>query len=202
VGGEGGLEVFVADEQSEVPIDVDRWRRLAIGVLAAEGVQGAAELSLLFVDRAAITELNAAFMGAAGPTDVLAFPIDGVTMSELAEIEASGPARRRGPSRHHVLSSDQPLMLGDVVVCPGVALEQASDHAGNLEDEVALLVVHGVLHVLGYDHASAEEQLAMQSRERQLLEAHHWGHPVPSGFRQTHLDETTPPTDEPTGDPS
>ena len=65
------------------------------------------------------------------------------------------------------------LLLGDVVVCPAVAVANAPAHAGSYDDEVALLVVHGVLHLLGMDHATDDERDAMQARERELLAAHH-----------------------------
>ena len=77
-----------------------------------------------------------------------------------------------------------PVLLGDVVICPAIAAAQASEHAGTLDDELALLVVHGVLHVLGHDHASSAERARMQARERELLERHHWHGPAPAGFRQ------------------
>jgi probable rRNA maturation factor len=77
-----------------------------------------------------------------------------------------------------------PVLLGDVVVSPVVAAEQAPQHAGTLDDELALLVVHGALHVLGHDHATTAETAAMQARERALLERHHWHGPAPTTFRQ------------------
>jgi probable rRNA maturation factor len=75
-------------------------------------------------------------------------------------------------------------MVGDVVVCPVVAWAGSSDHAGSDDDEIALLVVHGALHLLGHDHAEVDERTLMQGRERELLAAHHgalagdpWGDP-------------------------
>ncbi|HEY6414947.1 MAG TPA: rRNA maturation RNase YbeY, partial [Acidimicrobiales bacterium] len=68
-----------------------------------------------------------------------------------------------------------PLLLGDVVVCPAVAERQAPEHAGSYDDELALLVVHGVLHVLGHDHAGVDEAAIMQARERELLQRFHRG---------------------------
>lgn len=79
-----------------------------------------------------------------------------------------------------------PLLLGDVVLCPAVAARQAPDHAGTVDDEIALLVVHGVLHVLGYDHDEQAAADAMRARELSLLQEHHWGGPAPEGFRQEH----------------
>lgn len=179
IGGDGDAEVFVADEQAAVPLDAARWQRLARDVLATEGVRGHAELSLLFVGSDDIAELNGQFMGVDGPTDVLAFPID------AGEVEvASLPVRSVAPDRAPPDPGDMPLLLGDVVVCPAVAAEQASGHAGTLDDELALLVVHGVLHVLGHDHAEPEEMARMRARELELLEALHWQGPAPPGFRQ------------------
>jgi probable rRNA maturation factor len=66
-----------------------------------------------------------------------------------------------------------PTLLGDVVICPSVAWRNAPDHAGTYEDELALLVVHGILHLLGMDHVDEEEATAMELRERELLDRYH-----------------------------
>lgn len=184
VGGDGIVQVFCANEQADVEVDVDRWRRLAESVLVDEGVRGAAELSIIFVDRDTIAEMNRVHMGKDAPTDVLSFPIDAVVVDETP-----GPGRAsRGPERIVPDGDDYPLLLGDVVVCPSVAAAQAPTHAGCLDDELALLVTHGVLHVLGYDHADDDERIAMQGREIALLSAHHWQGPAPDGFRIDHVD--------------
>jgi probable rRNA maturation factor len=184
VGGDGDLEVFVADEQSETRIDAARWARLAERVLASEGVRGHAELSLLFVNAEEMAALNQEFLGQTGPTDVLAFPIDG----ELVEVDDGPGPHRRGPDRPPPDPGDLPLLLGDVVVCPSVAVAQADAHAGSIDDELALLVVHGILHVLGYDHALSDEAARMRDRELQLLEVLHWNGPAPPTFRQDLLE--------------
>ena len=119
---------------------------------------------MTFIDSADIAELNAEHMGKAGPTDVLSFPMDDEPVDGV------------------------PTLLGDVVISPAVAAGQAADHAGTLEDELALLVVHGILHVLGHDHAEPVEAAAMRAGERDLLERFHWHGPAPAGFRQTHDD--------------
>jgi probable rRNA maturation factor len=182
VGGDGEPDVFCADEQHDHPIDLARWQALAAGVLRAEGVRGLAELSVIFVNVAEITELNEEYMGKAGPTDVLSFPIDAAE----AELIIHSAPPSRGPDRPPPDAADLPLLLGDVVICPAVAAQQAPDHAGTFDDEIALLVVHGVLHVLGYDHAEADETEAMRQRERDLLMQLHWHGPMPAGFRQEH----------------
>jgi probable rRNA maturation factor len=156
----GEVTVFGADQQGAAPVDVPRWVDLARNVLVAEGVSGDAELSLLFVDEDTIAGLNQRFMGAAGPTDVLAFPID--EPADAADVSDGGTPS--GPA---------PLLLGDVVVCPAVAARQAPAPAASYDDELALLVVHGVLHILGHDHAEAEEAALMQDRERDLLDRFH-----------------------------
>jgi probable rRNA maturation factor len=179
VGGDGDPEVFVADEQGEVLLDTARWATLAEAVLAAEGVRGNAELSLLFVSEQDITDLNEQFMGKVAPTDVLAFPIDAADVI----VVPPGPSST-GPDRAPADPGDAPLLLGDVVVCPSVARRQAPDHAGNLDDELALLVVHGILHVLGYDHDEPAATERMRERELDLLGHHHWHGPPPEGFRQ------------------
>ena len=150
------VEVLVADEQADVVVDAARWRELARAVLAAEGVTGDVELSLVFVDAAAMAELNEVHMAGSGPTDVLAFPID--DSDALAG----------------------PRLLGDVVVCPKVAAIAGPanagsypGHRGTTEDELALLVVHGILHVLGMDHTSDDQRALMQQREREHLAAHY-----------------------------
>jgi probable rRNA maturation factor len=188
VGGDGEPEVFCADEQSSVPIDLERWRALAADVLHTEGVRGLAELTLVFVEADEITELNEQYLGKSGPTDVLSFPID----AEEIEVVSGPGGLSRGPDRAPVDVGDLPLLLGDVVICPAIAAEQAPSHAGTLDDELALLLVHGVLHVLGHDHAEPAEAALMRARELALLEAHHWRGPAPAGFRQLHEDEEAP----------
>jgi probable rRNA maturation factor len=167
--------VFGVDEQAEVDVDVTRWVTLAQAVLVDRNVPARAELTVLFVDEATMAELNSRHMGATGPTDVLAFPIDdeGLEQGRWPDNGSTGPDR---PSLHH---DELPVLLGDVVVCPTIAARQAPEHAGSphhtgsVEDEIALLVVHGVLHVLGMDHAVPEETEAMQALERDLLARFH-----------------------------
>jgi probable rRNA maturation factor len=180
VGGDADPEVFCSDEQADVPLDLPRWQSLAEGVLLAEGIRGGTELSVIFVDEAAITQLNEAYLGHEGATDVLSFPID------APDLDAGGQGGRasRGPDRAPLDPGDVPLVLGDIVICPSVAAAQAPEHAGTFDDEIALLLVHGILHVLGHDHAEPEETEVMRKRERELLEQLHWRGPAPAAFRQ------------------
>ena len=162
--------MFVADEQSARPVDVDRWQALAGRVLAAEGVAGEVELSVVFVDEDHIAHLNETFLGHPGPTDVLSFPLDGDVLDGGRHPDGGTP----GPDRQPSEPDDLPLLLGDVVICPTVAAANAPDHAGTVDDELALLIVHGILHLVGMDHAEPAERDAMQAAERRLL-ADCWG---------------------------
>ena len=161
------IDVFAADEQQVHQIDVARWAGLARQVLQARGVKGETEVSLLFVDEDAIAALNEQFLGKTGPTDVLSFPIEdepGPT-GRSPDFGGSGP----GSSAEHGLLT----LLGDVVICPVVAARNAVEHEVSFEDEVALLVVHGLLHLLGMDHENEAEAVRMEAVEQQLLTRFH-----------------------------
>ena len=145
-------------------MDVARWAELARRVLAARGIKGETEVSLLFVDEEAIAALNEKFLGKSGPTDVLSFPIEdepGPT-GRSPDLGGSGP----GTSPEEGVLS----LLGDVVICPAVASRNAAAHEVSLDDEVALLVVHGLLHLLGMDHEKDAEAERMEALEQQLLQ--------------------------------
>ncbi len=172
-----GVEVFAADEQSSHPVDMLRWIGVARNVLVAEGVKGEAELSVLFVDEKAMADLNQRFTGKESPTDVLAFPID----EEPAEGGRSPDSAGSGPGWMPKEPAQLPVLLGDVVICPAVAQRNAPEHAGTYEDEIALLLVHGILHLMGMDHVDEQEAEAMERREKELLERFHA--PSPGGSR-------------------
>lgn len=149
-----GPVVVAVDEQDDVDVDPARWAALATAALADQGV-AAGECNLLFVDESTIHELNLEHRGKDKPTDVLSFPLDGAD------------------ARH----ADD--LIGDIVICAAVAAVNAPEHAGQdhhrgtLDDELALLVVHGVLHLLGHDHEDDAEAEAMEALEQAVLAAHH-----------------------------
>jgi probable rRNA maturation factor len=157
------IDVFAADEQQDHPIVVAQWAELSQKVLTARGVKGETEVSLLFVDEDAIAALNEQFLGKSGPTDVLSFPIE----------DEPGPTGRSpdlGGSGPGALPEEGALtLLGDVVICPAVAARHAEEHGVTLDDEIALLVVHGLLHLLGMDHEVEAEAERMEALEQQLL---------------------------------
>lgn len=134
-------------------LDLDRWGLLAASAAHGEGVRRPAELGLAFVDETEITELAAAWLQSDHPTDVLAFPVEVSARRALRATPAGAP----------------PSLLGDVVVCPLVAARQAAQAGHAPADELALLIVHGVLHLLGHDHARPLESLRMKWRTRNLL---------------------------------
>lgn len=161
------VDVFTADEQSDHPMDLSRWSRLARSVLDAQSLSEDVEVSLLFVDEPTIAELRERFLGESGPTDVLAFPID----DEPDRGGRSPDEGGTGPGGGLASEEEEiPSLLGDVVVCPSVAAKNASEHSVELDDEVALLIVHGLLHLLGMDHESDEDAERMERREQQLLD--------------------------------
>jgi probable rRNA maturation factor len=168
------IEVFAADEQVDRPVDTIRWVKLAEAVLAEEGIRGDAELSMLFVDEPAMADLNKRFLRREGPTDVLAFPID----EEPTEGGRSPDSGGTGPGFTGE-PDDLPTLLGDVVICPAVAFRNAGEREGTYDDEVALLVVHGVLHLLGMDHEVDTDAEVMEQREQQLLAKFYLRGPVP-----------------------
>ncbi len=159
------LDVFAADEQSDHPVAVERFSGLARSVLEAEGVSSDVEVSLLFVDETTMASLNQRFLDVEGPTDVLAFPIEdeGERGGRSPDEGGTGPASQDA-------ETGRPVLLGDVVVCPIVAARHAVDHGVTFDDEIALLVVHGILHLLGMDHEAEDEAERMERREQQLLE--------------------------------
>jgi probable rRNA maturation factor len=161
------VDVFAADEQNELPVDLERWITLARDVLHARGQGNGVEVSLLFVDESAIAALNEQFLGRQGPTDVLAFPLedDPVPSGRSPDLGGTGPGSDP--------ESEPLVLLGDVVVCPAVAVRNAAEHGTPELDEMALLVVHGLLHLLGMDHAEQAEAERMERLERELLDRFH-----------------------------
>jgi probable rRNA maturation factor len=134
--------------ESGAQVDEEGLVALARHVLDGMKVHPLAELSLLLVDEPAMTELHEKWMGEPGPTDVLAFPMD-----ELRPGHLSGGSDDGG--------APDPGLLGDVVLCPAVAKAQARQAGHSTEDELQLLCTHGILHLLGYDHAEPAEHKEM-----------------------------------------
>ena len=158
------MPVEVANE-SGVEVDERALVALARFVLDAMGVSPSAELSVLLVDVVAMTELHVKWMDEPGPTDVLAFPMD-----ELLDPGRAARGGGAGSRPDDESSPGEPVLLGDVVLCPEVAERQAREAGHSAEAELHLLCTHGVLHLLGYDHGDPEEEREMFGIQRQLLE--------------------------------
>jgi len=136
--------------ESDIDVDVEALGAQARFVLDRLRIHPQAELSVLLVDEAAMTELHVRWMNEPGPTDVLSFPMD-----ELRQPQDD--------------DEPEPGMLGDVVLCPQVAVRQALAAGHHRDDELALLLTHGILHLLGYDHAEPEEHAEMFGLQARLL---------------------------------
>ena len=147
------MSVEVANE-SGVDVDEAALASVARHALEQLGVNPLAELSVIVVDTGTMSALHERWMGEPGPTDVLAFPMD--------ELDTS-----RGPDD----DEPGPTLLGDVVLCPEYARRGARTAGHSLADELQLLTTHGVLHLLGYDHAKPEEEREMFGLQAQLLES-------------------------------
>ena len=146
------MPVELNDEQDD-PLELEDLGAVATAVLRGERLPDQTQVSLTFIETDEMTVLNEEHMGRTGPTDVLAFPIEALLPGRVPEQDADGP----------------PLLLGDVVVCPQVVRRQAAAADVPFEDEMALMVVHGMLHLLGYDHVVDADAEVMERRERDLL---------------------------------
>jgi probable rRNA maturation factor len=148
------------NNESGAAVDELGLAQLSRFVLDAMGINPLAELSIVLLDPDAMAALHLQWMELPGPTDVMAFPMDG----------SDGPIERIDPSAPP--STDDGLggaMLGDVVLCPVVAAEQAVAAGHSAEAELHLLCTHGILHLLGFDHADADEEREMFQLQARLL---------------------------------
>ncbi|MDR3359763.1 MAG: rRNA maturation RNase YbeY [Bifidobacteriaceae bacterium] len=143
------MSVEVLNE-TEAQIDEAEFAQLGRFVIDSLGVHPQAELVISFVEAQAMSELHERFLDEPGPTDVMSFPMD-----ELRPGVEGEPAEEG--------------ILGDVVICPEVARAQAADLGHSLMDELLVLAVHGILHLLGFDHAEAHEREEMFALQRKLV---------------------------------
>jgi len=143
------MSTEVANE-SGYEVDEAEFSALASYVLEQMHVHPQAELSIMFVTSDVMTELHVKWMDEPGPTDVLSFPMDELRPGQPGEEPVEG-------------------MLGDIVLCPEVAAAQAKAAGHSTAEELLLLTTHGILHLLGYDHAEPEEEKEMFALQRRLL---------------------------------
>ena len=146
------MTVFLANEQS-TPLDTTSLHELAELVVAEEGFPQSTEVTVLLVNEQEMAGYNKRFLERDGPTDVLAFPLEDLLPGVVPDHDPHGP----------------PIMLGDVIIAPAYVERQAADFEVEFGDEMALMLTHGVLHLLGYDHEIDEEAERMEQRERELL---------------------------------
>ena len=142
------------NNESGESVDTERLVQLATFALDALRIHPQAELSILLVDEKTMGAYHQKFMGEPGPTDVLSFPMD--------ELRAPEP------------DEEPPLgLLGDIVLCPTVTAAQAADSGRTPEEEADYLLIHGLLHLLGHDHAEPAEKKVMFDLNDQVIAA--WG---------------------------
>lgn len=146
------MSVFLTNE-SGVAVDEVALVALARHVLGELGVDPLAELSIMLVEVAVMERLHVQYMGEEGPTDVLAFQQDDLAADSSRDESDEVPT----------------ALLGDVVLCPEIAARQARRAGHSRDDELALLCTHGVLHLLGYDHADPEKEREMFATQGRLL---------------------------------
>ncbi|MGA8849047.1 MAG: rRNA maturation RNase YbeY [Dehalococcoidia bacterium] len=147
------IGVFVEEEFLRV-VDVHWVKRIARQVLKVEGVAPPYEVSLVFTDAEKVRQLNRDYRGVDEPTDVLAFYM----------------LPQKGADSSFALPPDGVTRLGEVIISYPQAVAQAKEQGHSPERELALLVIHGILHLLSYDHKEPEEESKMRERERELLE--------------------------------
>ncbi|MEW6189882.1 MAG: rRNA maturation RNase YbeY [Actinomycetota bacterium] len=140
------MEILVSN-QSEFPVNLGLLRDLARYTLLCEGVEPLVELSVALVDQTEIRNLNLKYRGIDEPTDVLSFPL----LEETPETASS------------------PKILGEVVICPEIAEHQAKKYGQSIIEELCLLLVHGILHLLHYNHEERKRAKLMRDREREIL---------------------------------
>jgi probable rRNA maturation factor len=159
------VSIEVANE-SGIAVDEPALAVLARYVLDAMRMHPLAELSVLLVDSGTMADLHQRWLGEPGPTDVLAFPMD-----ELRPPPPGSDRADRGGE-----PGLAPGLLGDVVLCPEVATEQARAAQHPMADELEMLCTHGILHLLGYDHADPEDHATMFGLQDRLLDGWRAGH--------------------------
>jgi probable rRNA maturation factor len=146
------VKIFFSDEQ-ERPADASSLRGFAERVLEAEGYPDDTEAAVFLVSPTEMAAYNEKFMDRKGPTDVLAFPVE-----QLLPGEAPRP-----------LAGDPPMAIGDIFLCPAEIERRAGEENVAYEDLLHLLLAHGVLHLLGYEHETGTEAQAMERREDELM---------------------------------
>jgi probable rRNA maturation factor len=146
-----GISVSIEiNNESGIEVDEHAFQRLSTFALDQLHVHPDAELGIVFVDEAAMEQLHVQWMDEPGPTDVLSFPMDELRPGTEERQTAAG-------------------LLGDIVVCPQVALSQAETAGHSPLEEMLLLTTHGLLHLLGFDHAEPDEEKEMFSLQREIL---------------------------------
>lgn len=147
------MAVLITDEHPSSGVDLEEIEAWAQAALIAEGYPVTAEVALTLIEDDDMASWNASALGREGATDVLSFPVEALTPGQPPLPDPVGP----------------PLLLGDVMIAPDYVRRQAETLGLSIQDEMALMVTHGVLHLLGYDHQDDAEAEVMEARESHIL---------------------------------
>ncbi len=142
------MEILINNKQDSIEVDLLSLKKLAEFILVFEKISSLTELSVAFLDEEEMERLNSQYRKMDVSTDVLSFPL----FDKLPHNE-----------------TEHPLVLGDVIICPVVARRNAQKVGHSIERELELLLIHGVLHLLGYDHVDSGSETLMKARQRKIL---------------------------------
>ena len=144
------MNIMIVSHREPEPLNLQAFVRLARFALEREQAPDNAEVSIALVDNQEMADLNATYRSKTGPTDVLSFPCDAPDM---------------------IPCEDEPITLGDIIIAPDVARDNANDLGHTVEHELNCLLVHGILHLLGYDHEHDEKAQIMEKRQQVIVQA-------------------------------
>lgn len=164
------LNILINNEVGDATFSEDEVRDFASHCLAEENAPEESEVSISFVDSDTIHELNRDYRGIDSPTDVLSFECDGAILEDGAEI----------------------CVLGDVIICPEVCIRQCENFGNTPAQEMRLMLCHGILHLLGYDHIKDDEAVTMERREHEILSSW-YGYEIPKIEHTNHSEDASIP---------
>ncbi len=148
------LELYINDETEKVDATVEKLvRELLHHALQEEGMTNETEVSVTFMDDEAIQEVNRTYRGIDAPTDVISFALEEEVEGEVA-----------------IIAEGMPTVLGDILISIPTAKRQAGEYGHTVEREIGFLALHGLLHLLGYDHMTEAEEKEMFGRQKEILD--------------------------------
>lgn len=150
---DGVLAGVQVENRQDLPVDTGESSRLVTAALEAEGYPPNCQVSVVYVDDGTIADLNQEHLGGDGPTDVISLPLEHLAPGKVPMVPEDGP----------------PLHLGDIFIAPATVTKRAKGEEVEIGDRMALMVVHGMYHLLGWGHDDPDEAEAMEAREAAVL---------------------------------